>query len=610
MSHVLLAALLVASATATAQTSTKKTPVPESGTPASAQPAPVVAQAAPAPAAAQPAPAAEAPAAGELSPEMQAELNRRLEAAKQEMREEIRAQMATQSLGADWQQEWTEEKRKLELFTMDGYFRVRPNLFYKFDLGKGRETSLFPTRSGTENTQAGANMRVRLEPTFNVSEEVRLKLQVDMLDNFLFGSTPDFYLDGGRNEFRIFSESQDSSASAASALRESLVVKRAYGEVSTPVGILRFGRMGSHWGLGMLRNDGNCLDCDFGDNVDRIQFVTEPFSGFYVTPMVDFNDEGVTSQQVTGDALRESFDLSNADDSHSYVLAIARRDTDQQVKDKLENNQGVLNYGLHFTYRTQRWAADQSNPNEFRFVPRDATLYVPDLWLRYEERMFRFEIELAAAYGTINNRALTVGGEGQNQSLRVLQFGGVAQGEYKLLNGNLHLGLELGVASGDKAPGFGQFQSRRTVNPNGRTIDGPQYTCDVGGCGDNAIRNFRFNRAYRVDLILWRELIGGLTDAAYVKPTVKYSLADGFDLFGGIIYSQALYAQSTPSTVSRSLGLEVDLGARYETEDGFVAGLNWGILFPMAGLQEAPGSTFQREFETAQALRGTLGIRF
>ena len=65
--------------------------------------------------------------------------------------------------------------------------------------------------------------------------------------------------------------------------------------MSTPVGILRFGRMGSHWGLGMLRNDGNCLDCDFGDTVDRVQFVTEPFAGFYVTPMIDFNAEGVSS---------------------------------------------------------------------------------------------------------------------------------------------------------------------------------------------------------------------------------------------------------------------------------------------------------------------------
>jgi uncharacterized protein (TIGR04551 family) len=633
MSHVLLAALLVASATATAQPPQKRTPVPESGTPASAQPAPAP-QPAPTPATAAPVPAAPpspgpapaspsatAPATGagstaapaELTPEMQRELDRRLEAAKQEMREEIRAQMATQSLSSDWKKETTEEKRKLELFTMDGYFRVRPELFYKFNLGKARERALFPTRSDRENTQGGANMRGRLEPTFNVSEDVRLKFQFDVLDNVLLGSTPDTLSgDGGRNLFTIFSQSQDVPTAAVNALRDSISVKHAYGEVSTPVGILRFGRMGSQWGLGMLHNDGSCLDCDFGDNVDRIQFVTEPFPGFYVTPMLDFNSEGVTSETVTGDTHRETFDFTQADDSYSYVLAIARRDTDQQIKDKLENNQGVFNYGLHFSYRTQRWE-NVGNPQNLAFVPRGAVLYMPDLWARYEERTFRIEAEFAGIGGSIDNRALDPAdalNPAQNQSLRVLQFGGLVQGEYKTLNGNLHLGLELGAASGDKAPGFGVYPKGRVVNTGGENIDGPQYACGVGGCADNAIRNFRFNPAYRVDLILWRELIGTLTDAVYIKPSAKYSLAEGFDIFGGVIYSQAIYAESTPSGTDHSLGLEVDLGARYQTEDGFVAGIDWGILFPMSGLQEPVDSPLRRDFKTAQAIRGTLAIRF
>jgi len=604
MSHVLLAALLVASATATAQTSL--TPAPESGTPASAQPA------APAPAAATPAPAATGTAdPSVLTPEMQEELERRLEAAKLEMREEIRAQMATQSLSSDWEQEFSEERRKLELFTLDGYFRVRPNLFYKFDLGKPQGRELFPRspQSNAENTQAGANMRVRMEPTFNVSEEVRLKLQVDLLDNILLGSTPDSSF-GDRDIFAIFSESQEPPTSGVNALRDSLAIKRAYGEVSTPVGILRFGRMGSHWGLGMLRNDGNCLDCDFGDTVDRVQFVTEPFAGFYVTPMIDFNSEGLGSDQTRSDT--EPFDLTQADDSQSYVIAIARRDTDQQAKAKLDNNLGVLNYGLHFTYRTQRWE-NTGTAEAPGFVPRDATLYMPDLWIRYEQRAFRVEAEFATIYGTIGNRATTVADAndpGRSQSLRVLQFGGLAQGEYRLLNGELNLGLELGFASGDKAPGFGNYQRRVRTETDTAENEGPQYTCDVGGCADNAIRNFRFNRAYRPDLILWRELLGGVTDAFYVKPSVKYSLADGFDLYGSFIYSQAFYAESTPSTESSALGVEVDVGARYETEDGFVAGLSWGIFFPMAGLQEPASAVVRPDFETAQALRGTMGIRF
>jgi len=51
-------------------------------------------------------------------------------------------------------------------------------------------------------------------------------------------------------------------------------IKRAYGEVLTPIGLLSAGRIGSTWGLGMLTNGGDCVDCDSGDAADRIAFAT------------------------------------------------------------------------------------------------------------------------------------------------------------------------------------------------------------------------------------------------------------------------------------------------------------------------------------------------
>ena len=36
-----------------------------------------------------------------------------------------------------------------------------------------------------------------------------------------------------------------------------------------------FGRMRHHWGLGLMANGGACLDCDFGDAVDRVQVTTQ-----------------------------------------------------------------------------------------------------------------------------------------------------------------------------------------------------------------------------------------------------------------------------------------------------------------------------------------------
>jgi len=49
-----------------------------------------------------------------------------------------------------------------------------------------------------KRTLSGANMRLRLEPTINVAETVRVHSQVDIFDNLVLGSTPDSLSAGGR----------------------------------------------------------------------------------------------------------------------------------------------------------------------------------------------------------------------------------------------------------------------------------------------------------------------------------------------------------------------------------------------------------------------------
>jgi uncharacterized protein (TIGR04551 family) len=636
MAHALLAALLVVSATATAQT-----------------PAPAASPAGPAVAPAAPA-AATAPADPD---EVRRELNAKLDAAKKEIkevREEMRAQMATQSAAQGWQEEWVEEKRKLELFVPNGYLRVRPDLFNKFDLGRADDPagySLFPRsplstaeRPAPERTNAGVNMRFRFEPTMNISEEVRIKAQVDALDNVIFGSNPDYaysrQVANGHaydtQEFTLLTNGQVAPVSGVNALRDSIALKRVYGEVSTPIGIARFGRMGSQWGLGMLRNDGNCLDCDYGDTVDRLMFVSEPLAGYYVTGMLDFDAEGLTSARQTSGG--QPFDLSNADDAHGFLLVAARRDTEQQARAKLDSDQAVFNYGVHFEYRVQKYdpaalyaAPFQGEGGELGsslaggYVPRNGSLYIPDVWVKYERKDFRLELEAAAVLGSIGNRAMNADAAReafQNQPLTLTQFGGVAQGEYRFMNGSLKAQLELGFASGDRAPGFGNYP-RRTVSPGDGTtppgtgdIDGPQYGCSL--CADTTINNFRFNRDYRIDMILWREILGSVTDAMYAKPSLSYRVAEGFDIHAAVIYSRAVFIESTPSwngvtgagmKGDANLGIEINVGARYETEDGFFATVNWGILFPFGGFADNRLAT-PPPLDTAQALRGSIGIKY
>ena len=573
------------------------------------------------------------------------DFEQKLDAARREvddLRKEMRAQLATQSVAQGWQEDWVDEKRKLELVTFDGYLRMRPDLFWRFDLGSGIDPagySLWPANpnSFTERTNVGVNMRFRFEPTINISEEVRIRTQIDALDNIVWGSTPDYAYsrNGGgywsdRNEFSIFSQSQTAPRAGVNSLNDSIMMKRVWGEVSTPVGILRFGRMGSHWGLGMLHNDGNGIDNDWGDTVDRISFTAEPFAGFYITPMLDVNITGTTSLRLPEGG--QPFNLSNYDDGINYILAVARRDTDTEARAKLDSGQTVFNYGLHFSYRNQRtdsvdalsqpFTSDGMNlPKEnaaAAYVRREANLFIPDVWARLERKNFRLEGEFAAILGSLGNRALSGANAlqpGENQRLDVWQFAAVVQGEYKLLNGDLELGGEVGFASGDNAPGFGNAP-RRTSSGKAGDIDGPQYRCSaMGGCSDNTIRNFRFNRDYRVDMILYREILGGVTDSFYVKPKVQYRITQGLNIFGAGIYSRAIFAESTPSAGNGTqpqdpnLGIELNAGARYETEDGFYAQAQYGILFPLGGFNREQNGAMA-PLVNAQAFRGVFGIKF
>ena len=587
-------------------------------------------------------------------------LRRELDATKKdlkEMREEVRAQLATQSAAQGWSEDFVEEKRKLEVFVPDGYFRVRPELLYRMDLGRQADPSGYTTfplpptsvpAAGVakERTLAGVNMRFRFEPTFNISEEVRIRMQIDALDNVMMGSTPDYAFSRDpshaydRDSFTIMSNSISPPRSGINALGDSIAVKRIYGEVSTPVGILRFGRMGSHWGLGVTHNDGNCLDCDFGDTVDRVMFVAEPLAGYYITPMIDINAEGPSSYRSGSGG--QVFDASNSDDAHSAVIALARRDTESQARARLEAGQTVFNYGVHLTYRWQRndpvdfygqpfteESVTKPTSTNTGYVARNAQMWTPDIWAKFERGNLRIELEASGIIGNISNVAQSGADAttpGKNQGIGIMQFGGVLQGEYKLLDGALSIQAEVGFASGDDAPGFGNYPRRKVAGADNITqpgdIDGPQYACPNtgynGGCTDSMIKNFRFNRDYRIDMLLFREILGGVTDALYLKPTVKYRIADGFTAWGSVIYSRAVYMQSTPSyhvlgdgkkQGDSNLGFEINLGARYETEDGFFGELRWGILFPLGGFSD-PRPNASTNLDSCQSLRGAVGIKF
>lgn len=585
-------------------------------------------------------PAEEKKTEGEVDAKTRAAIQREVEKAKEDIRSEVRAeiqgaQSAAEFLGT------VAEGPKLEFLQLDGYYRVRGQMMVNLDLTGQKDASghyLFPVPlqdPGSRDTLKTANMRLRLEPTLNVSEHVRVRAQIDVLDNYALGSSTSRLFDDPGSPYPVpfYGSSRVATEGDPRADRPSISPKRVWGEVQTPVGLLSFGRMPSAWGLGILTTSGAGLDDDFGDTVDRIQFalppVATPVGRLVLVPIVDFDSEGVLyADPRFGTGVGQPFDADNADDARTYGVKVARLDTEDEIRRKVERNETSVSYGLYYNYRAQTWAYPQWSTSGFGgdYVPgqttppsgygdtatsvhRSAYAHIADLWFRWVGSRFRFEAEGAYVYGQIQNAAATPDVAAATPEILLRQWGGSVVGEFKVLPNKLTLGAQVGAASGDDAPGFGNVPSRVVAGTEGATpptqtpygsLEGRQWRDG----SDRTIYNFRFNPAYRVDLVLWRHILGQVTDAFYVKPTVRWEILPGLAFDGAIVYSQALSSESTPSAVvdatgalvdpgSAPLGVEVDTALRYGSGDGLQVWAEWGVLQPLSGL-ESPGTKLSR----------------
>ncbi|HEY1097756.1 MAG TPA: TIGR04551 family protein, partial [Myxococcota bacterium] len=517
----------------------------------------------------------------ELKAEVQAELRAQLQ---NELEAAARDQATAKAAAQEWQEErWIEEvKPKLNFLELDGYFRFRFDVFNRLDLGTydpvngigtsaiAPPTSYSPfdgsgctdatpnnpdgtacsTTSEDTQTLISVNMRLRLDPTLNVSENIRVRSTVDILDNVVLGSAP--------SGTGTLADTVGTGTVGLNTIYDSFRLRRVWAEVMTPVGELRFGRMPQHFGLGLLMNNGNGLDQDAGDTADQVVFGTK-IGGHLIAPAYSFSSSGPfgrggglgaggdNNQGFFTNEPGQRFNLDPRDDVHTVMLTIAKRDSEVDIKEQLRLGNAVFNYGVFGAYKNQGFDI----PGYFNgtlttpvaptdYVYRGTNAGIGSLWGRFQFEKLRIEAEAVGVVGQVagtstgagvnsNDPALTtvVDGETINNPLYILQGGFALESSYAFLNDQLVVGLDGGIASGDDAPGMG---NRTGLNREPRTgdADGQQYgECleeSGGDCTvvDNTITNFRFDSDYIVDMILWREVIGTVTDAFYVKPHVAY----------------------------------------------------------------------------------------
>ena len=532
--------------------------------------------------------------------------------------------------------DWTE--RELEVLELHGYLRVRPELYHKFYIRNDdalfnrpmvqrnnatnnpgedcRDKDGGSHKSCSNATLAGANMRLRLEPTLNISEEVWIKSQIDFLNNVMLGASP------GR--YRNTNSAYQSSTIKTDALGgnnaddhtngDMILVRRAWGEVMTPLGQLRFGRMPDHWGLGMLHNAGNGINQDFGDTVDRLMFASK-INNWYIASAVDFPSGGTSMTSAAG----RPFDISQLDDSYQFVGILAYKHDEEDQAAMLKRGDWVVNTGLHFTYRSQVLSFEMENENlsqsdtsldDYKFYRRAMWTVTPDLWFQFLHDTFHLELELAMIYGEIGNPDKDLEDFDAAKSLTLTQWGAVAQMDYGLLSDQLRIGIEFGFASGDK-----QVEGLNAPS----TFDQPNNP------EDNNFSAFSFNPAYNTDLILYHHILGTVSQSYYFKPWLRYdflrsAMGKQLGMQFDVLYSRAVFSESTINNASSNLGIELNASIMYVSSDNFHMGIKYGVLFPLGAfkgtwdpnmdgdLSDAPAEDNDLTFP--QTLQALLGISF
>ena len=372
---------------------------------------------------------------------------------------------------AAWQNnQWVLLKPELNLYELDGYFRIRPRMLRNLNFGLGglaydtlppdlqRYTS---TEDGDANLSS-TDIRLRLEPTIHVSRNVEVVATFDIFDNYSLGSS------AATNNGNVILD--DGSI----ASQDAIYVKRAYASLRALNDQLEvtLGRVPNHFGLGMLFNAGDCLSCDYGHTADRVSFGLKMMDHLFVASY-DWVASGPTlSPEYPG---RLGFDAFPWDDVDQWSIKAMHVDAEELIEDHVAQGKSVFNYGGWFIYRSQASGTAESGAltedntdtlaeevatGTTAQEPRDGRLYVIDAFAKYYSGPLTLGVEAAFIGGSFSDN---VGGVDAPDATSITQLGLAAEVNYGLESRErgAQLNLKVGGASGDSWPGMGTFEDSK-----------------------------------------------------------------------------------------------------------------------------------------------------
>jgi len=434
----------------------------------------------------------------------------------------------------------------------EGYFRTRTVLLTNLapvdrqtlTLSNG-ESLVMPDIRNTSYVMS----RFRIMPSLAYGKLAKVQVQLDGMDDVLWGDN------NGLSSAPLFATETTNQGFLGGAEQSSIALKRAWAEFRVPVGLMRVGRMPSHWGMGLLANGGGTANVDpttplgepmrksldyffpeefgdkhFGSTADRILFLTRPITIYTTlakkgtaehpliigygydklseTPLLPFEPSERTFRPFGQQGF---ISRGKDDDVNEHVFLAVWNEPDW---DKVRYTD-ELRVGTYIVLRTAREGS--TNPSaidpsmtcgtfEGKPVPCKDTgskVAIFDLWWRLRYGPYYTEGEGYYIYGN------TFGGVPfpvRNQKKRAQINAGVARFGY--LTNKWDAILEVGHASGDDDLGDEKFK-QRAIHPD-----------------------------YNVGLILFEETMRELTARTYGPPFISAENPDGARGFfsnGGVI---------------------------------------------------------------------------
>jgi hypothetical protein len=454
--------------------------------------------------------------------------------------------------------------------------------------------------------------RLRLDGTVDYKDKIRIVTSFDALDGVLWGDNGTFGGDPSSNAGTNVAARNPNDATPCIAYQSGdplvatsyaykacsqppFTVRKLYGEVFLPFGLLRIGRQPAAPGMGVQSADGDGRPNRFGVSgtgsiVDRVIFATKPLEALKPKDERDTTEEGLI--------VAAGYDRWVTDDPSYLGAAVNQIDTSIRYR---ASNLGALKdffASAYYIFRFDEQYSTRVNGMGVRTMGRvggfraglDAALNVGSTR------------EVSSAYHLITNDPIV--------SQRILQGGGRAVMRYDSKFFSLYL-------EGDYASGDGDPQQNTPL-----TQFVWAYDTNVGLLLFKRVLAFQTGRSSAADNELLRRLgatsdpaeqintRGAFTDAVAIFPQADFHPHKDVLLRGGVLVAWAPAPVIDPVaslkardgvTIKDDLvnfvggkpgnfyGVELDGRFSYRFMDHFIFDLEGAILFPGNALQDVDG---------------------